>query len=737
VADNTMQFELSADIKNFTAAMQSATSQLAKIADQSKKTQSSLGNMEKSFAAVGNAAKAFIGLKLAEYTSQFAAGFVKMVEGPKQFEATIKALTGSAEQAKTSLADVYAISMRTGVGFSDVTDAMSRLTIAFKPLGANQQTISAMTQSIIDMGRLSGTSMADITGAMLQFSQAMGSGKLQGDELRSIMERMPVLGQKIAEGLGVSTAALKEMGARGELTAPKIYEALRKVFEKINADANALPLQMAGAFNKIQTALTKAFDTEFFKNAVGGLANIIEGFANQIIRVSNNIKLFINDLNSSPAALGAFQAAVLLGAGAITSYMVPALIAMARAAQTAMASMLAFARANPLVAFATAAAAGAALVISNWTEVKAFFTQGLPAAFQTAKGHVQTFIGGVQDLFNGLANKVKAVFEDMINGIIGSFNRFIESFNNSGLAQKIGVQFQPLAEVKLIANEAGEAINKFIVEGNANIEAGKKAWAEYRTEMQKTSEVAKNAGVNVSAAQNTVNNVGGAGGKGGADSLKTWAENLLRGADAARAYKEDMEKLAQALKKGYINQAEFDQGAKKLKDTLDKAGKSSESMQQQMATFASNALNGFFDAIASGKSFGEVLKNLALDMAKLLAQTLIIKPLLNSLFGGGGALGSIFGGGKSFGSDRLSLNLPGGTDGDYSGFRAAPIPSLRLPSIGSGTSSGSGETTVTLNFNENSVAVTSSDNAKEMGDRIKQAVLMTIAQEKRPGGLLR
>lgn len=741
MADNTMNFELSADIRNFTTAMQSATNQLAKIADQSKKTQSAMGGMEKSLTQIATAGKAFIGIKLAEYASQFASGFVKMVEGPRQFEATIKALTGSAAQAKTSLADVYAIALRTGVGFDDVKEAMTRLTIAMKPLGADQQTISAMTQSIIDMGRLSGTSMADITGAMLQFSQAMSSGRLSGDELRSIMERMPVLGQKIADGLGVSIGALKELGAAGELTAPKIYAALKKSFDDVNRESAKMPLQMSAAFNKVQTAISQAFNVQFLQSAVGGVARAIESLAGTITRVSNNIKQFADDLNSSPAALGAFQAAILVGAGAITTYMIPALTAMARAAQTAMASMLAFARANPLVAFATAAAAGAALVVANWSDVKAFFTNGLPAGLQIAKGYFQQFVGQVLDFFSGLANKVKAVFEEMINNIIGTFNKFIESFNSSGLAQKIGVAFQPLADVKLTANEAGQALNTFLTEGAANIEAGKKGWADYRAEVEKTSKAIQNVGVDVSKAADAVQDIGG--GKksgGGGDSLKTWVNNLLNSADAARKMQQDIDKLNEALKKGIITQDEYAKGLDKIKANFAKAGQASDSMQQQMATFASNALNGFFDAIASGKSFGQVLQSLALDMAKLLAQTLIIKPLLNSLFGGGGGLGSLFGGGRSFGSNRLAMSIPGGTDGDYSGFRAASIPSLRLPSGGTSSGGSGGD----VNVGNIAISVTpdgatsdgDTDTGKALGDRIKQAVLMTLVQEKRPGGIL-
>ena len=79
-----------------------------------------------------------------------------------------------------------------------------------------------------------------------------------------------------------------------------------------------------------------------------------------------------------------------------------------------------------------------------------------------------------------------------------------------------------------------------------------------------------------------------------------------------------------------------------------------------MGQFASNALNGFFDAIAAGKDLGTVFKNLATDLAKMAVQILIIKPLLDSLkssFGSGGGLGGF--GGRSFGGPPPAPPIPG------------------------------------------------------------------------------
>ena len=70
----------------------------------------------------------------------------------------------------------------------------------------------------------------------IQLGQALASGRLGGDELKSILEGLPLVAEKIAKGLGVSTGELKKMGAEGLLTADKVFGALLSGTEKIQAD---------------------------------------------------------------------------------------------------------------------------------------------------------------------------------------------------------------------------------------------------------------------------------------------------------------------------------------------------------------------------------------------------------------------------------------------------------------------------------------------------------------------
>lgn len=111
---------------------------------------------------------------------------------------------------------------------------------------------------------LGGGSSEENNRAILQLSQALSSGLLQGDELRSIREQSPYLAKVLAEGLGkiddkfigTTIGDLKELGAQGELTSRTVIEALQAMKDEINTtfDAKA-PKTFSGAMTSIHNSL--------------------------------------------------------------------------------------------------------------------------------------------------------------------------------------------------------------------------------------------------------------------------------------------------------------------------------------------------------------------------------------------------------------------------------------------------------------------------------------------------
>lgn len=104
------------------------------------------------------------------------------------------------------------------------------------------------TDEIVDFSELvnkslkiSGADTVQTQAVMTQLTQALASGKLQGDELRSLQENGSFLMNMLSQGMGVQKGELKELGAEGELTAQVIVEAITKMEEEINSKFEQIP----------------------------------------------------------------------------------------------------------------------------------------------------------------------------------------------------------------------------------------------------------------------------------------------------------------------------------------------------------------------------------------------------------------------------------------------------------------------------------------------------------------
>ena len=99
---------------------------------------------------------------------------------------------------------------------------------------------------------ISGAGEQEKSSAMYQLTQAMSSGKLQGDEFRSIMENAPMLADAIAKYMGKSKGELKELAAEGAITSDIIKAALFQAGDDINAKFAEMPMTFGQAATSIK-----------------------------------------------------------------------------------------------------------------------------------------------------------------------------------------------------------------------------------------------------------------------------------------------------------------------------------------------------------------------------------------------------------------------------------------------------------------------------------------------------
>lgn len=201
----------------------------------------------------------------------------------RMMKARIDIAAGSAEDGAKAFDTLYQISKATETSMAANAAVFSRLNQSMMQLGGTTDDTLKLTDLLAKAISTSGASAVESEAAMLQFGQALGSGKLAGDELKSMMETAPYLMKQLADGLGVPIGALKKLGEDGKLTSDVVVNALGKASDKINEDFSKLPptFLKAGA-SMMDSAKLAAFGLDELAGTSAALTGIMRG-AGQVL----------------------------------------------------------------------------------------------------------------------------------------------------------------------------------------------------------------------------------------------------------------------------------------------------------------------------------------------------------------------------------------------------------------------------------------------------------------------
>lgn len=154
---------------------------------------------------------------------------------------------------------------------------------ALKDYGYTQQEILKFIEATNNAMTIGGVGAQQQAAALMQLSQALGSGVLQGDEFKSIAEAAPILLDTIAEYMGKSRAEIKKLGSEGKLTADVIFKAISGASEKFGEQAAKMPMTMGQALtvfsNNWQSMVSKLLNDS---GAMSGIAAVIKLIADNL-----------------------------------------------------------------------------------------------------------------------------------------------------------------------------------------------------------------------------------------------------------------------------------------------------------------------------------------------------------------------------------------------------------------------------------------------------------------------
>lgn len=177
--------------------------------------------------------------------------------------------------------DIYDSAQRSRADYLATSRVIGRMGILAGHAFANNNELIAFTELVNKAFLVGGSTPKEQKAAMYQLTQAMASGRLQGDEMRTIRESAPLIEKAIQNYMGLDDAAFKEAQKNGEITAEVIKNAVFQKATEIENKFNELPITfgqaMTMAGNSLLIGMNEVF-TGISTSGVGMIQTLVENF---------------------------------------------------------------------------------------------------------------------------------------------------------------------------------------------------------------------------------------------------------------------------------------------------------------------------------------------------------------------------------------------------------------------------------------------------------------------------
>ncbi|HGM1480160.1 TPA: tape measure protein [Clostridioides difficile] len=206
---------------------------------------------------------------------------------------------------------IFQSAERSRASYLDTAQIVSRIGMNAGSAFSNTREIVSFAEQLNKKFVIAGASTQEMSSALLQLTQGLGSGVLRGEELNAVFESAPNIIKSIADYLDTDIGKIRGMASEGMLTADIVKNSLLAASAETNAQFEKMPYTLGQIFTSVKNNAVMIF---------GAIQKKIEdtvssrGFRTFIVNVTDSLyvlgsvgyKVFngIIDLLSSPTFQG-------------------------------------------------------------------------------------------------------------------------------------------------------------------------------------------------------------------------------------------------------------------------------------------------------------------------------------------------------------------------------------------------------------------------------------------------
>lgn len=591
------------------------------------------------------------------------------------------------------------------------TKTYIRAAAAIRDYGYGSDVAAKVTSTLAMALKLGSAAASEQASVILQFSQALQKGKLDGDEFRSVMENAGVVQELLAQRLKVTKGEIVKMAGEGKLRLQDLVGAMTDGAEKVERIFRQMPQTVDESITVLRNAVIAYIgDLDEATGATEGLAGAIGGIARNIEPIVDTA------LTAGAGLLAAFGPRAVMAISSVGSGVAglagPFGIAVGSVAAMATAMKLfgddVTVSADGLVTLGDTAQAlvdilGAKLqpamdeVAAAWQIAADYVSQALSgvsidldallsacrrvvnliiglnmAAVQSIISGFRTLPAAVAEQFIVMANAVRQRVEDLVKWVVETLDAL------PGIDIKPEIDFgqfeNPFAGAGARARDAmaeagGQIGRDFVGEFSASLDGLGTEVANRAREIAELREAAKKAPRELVTPAARIN--GNAIDQETLDKMKRAADQVqrthIRALEATKQYRaavqleyeRDVAAFQEMLDKKLINQEQFEQARSNLatvaaREMIQATEREFERMREVTDSVASSMQSAFDDFTETGKfKFSSFAASVLKDLASIAFRMSVIEPLFGRSGESGGLISGLitglFGGARANG----------------------------------------------------------------------------------------
>ena len=344
------------------------------------------GRAEAAFAGISRSA-----IGAAAGIAGLGAAMNKVRTSTDSFKTIENRLRSIGQESDEAFNKLLAVAVRSRTPIEELSTSVARIQ---KATGDGYEATLRRAETLNKLLAVGGATAQEVSSVMTQLSQALTSGTLQGDELRSLREAAPIeILDAIAKAAGVTRGELKKMGEEGQLTSDIIIKALDSLADTADEKFSKTAQTTGQAMTNINSALVT-----FVGRVDEGL-----GSSEGLIAALNDLSGWLVDNADEATELGQSLGAMFDVANDRVGEFLSQIDGLATSLRTAL-------DADPIDDFGDA--------IDRVIEFVADLNGVIEGSAAVAKDAFLSIADNVGDGMAGAINAVIAAVEAMVNGVL-------------------------------------------------------------------------------------------------------------------------------------------------------------------------------------------------------------------------------------------------------------------------------------------------------------------------------